>query len=37
MKEPGWKNIFQDEQGNVIPFGSPASRRWCRSSTARAW
>ena len=23
LKEPGWKNIFQDEQGNVIPFGSP--------------
>ena len=23
MKEPGWKNIFQDEKGNVIPFGSP--------------
>jgi dihydroorotase-like cyclic amidohydrolase len=23
MKEPGWKNIFQDEQGKVVPFGSP--------------
>lgn len=23
MKEPGWKNIFHDEAGNVIPFGSP--------------
>ncbi len=23
MKEAGWKNIFQDEKGNVIPFGSP--------------
>jgi dihydropyrimidinase len=23
LKEPGWKNIFQDAQGNVIPFGSP--------------
>jgi dihydropyrimidinase len=23
LKEPGWKNIFQDEAGNVIPFGSP--------------
>ena len=23
LKEPGWKNIFHDEQGNVIPFGSP--------------
>ena len=23
LKEPGWKNIFHDEKGNVIPFGSP--------------
>ena len=23
LKEPGWKNIFHDEAGNVIPFGSP--------------
>jgi dihydroorotase-like cyclic amidohydrolase len=23
FKEPGWKNIFHDEAGNVIPFGSP--------------
>jgi dihydropyrimidinase len=23
MKEAGWKNIFQDEKGTVIPFGSP--------------
>src|SRR5215831_18034388 len=23
MKEAGWKNIFQDEQGKVVPFGSP--------------
>ena len=23
LKEPGWKNIFQDDRGNVIPFGSP--------------
>ena len=23
MKEPGWKNIFVDEQGKVVPFGSP--------------
>jgi len=23
MKEPGWKNIFHDDKGNVIPFGSP--------------
>jgi dihydropyrimidinase len=23
MKEAGWKNIFNDEKGNVIPFGSP--------------
>ena len=23
LKEPGWTNIFQDEAGNVIPFGSP--------------
>jgi dihydropyrimidinase len=23
LKEPGWRNIFQDEHGNVIPFGSP--------------
>jgi dihydropyrimidinase len=23
MKEAGWKNIFHDEKGNVIPFGSP--------------
>jgi dihydropyrimidinase len=23
LKEPGWNNIFQDEKGNVIPFGSP--------------
>jgi dihydropyrimidinase len=23
LKEPGWKNIFQDDKGNVIPFGSP--------------
>lgn len=23
MKEPGWKNIFMDDQGRVIPFGAP--------------
>jgi dihydropyrimidinase len=23
LKEPGWTNIFQDDNGNVIPFGSP--------------
>ena len=23
MKEPGWKNIFVDDQGKVVPFGSP--------------
>jgi dihydropyrimidinase len=23
LKEPGWKNIFHDDKGNVIPFGSP--------------
>jgi dihydroorotase-like cyclic amidohydrolase len=23
LKEPGWKNIFHDDAGNVIPFGSP--------------
>jgi dihydropyrimidinase len=23
VKEPGWKNIFVDEQGTPIPFGSP--------------
>jgi dihydropyrimidinase len=23
MKEPGWKNIFLDDQGKVVPFGSP--------------
>jgi dihydropyrimidinase len=23
MKESGWKNIFQDEKGTVVPFGSP--------------
>jgi dihydroorotase-like cyclic amidohydrolase len=23
MKEPGWKNIFVDPDGKVVPFGSP--------------
>jgi len=23
MKEPGWKNIFLDDAGKVVPFGSP--------------
>ncbi len=23
MKEPGWKNIFVDDAGKVVPFGSP--------------
>ena len=23
-KEPGWKNIFVDDKGTVIPFGSPS-------------
>ena len=24
FKEPGWKNIFVDDKGTVIPFGSPS-------------
>src|SRR5713101_101412 len=24
FKEPGWKNIFVDDEGKVIPFGSPS-------------
>jgi dihydropyrimidinase len=24
LKEPGWKNIFVDDKGNPIPFGSPS-------------
>lgn len=24
FKEPGWRNIFVDPQGNAIPFGSPS-------------
>ncbi len=24
LKEPGWRNIFVDEQGRTVPFGSPS-------------
>ena len=38
LKEPGWKNIFHDDEGQRDPFRQPRrSRRSCRWSTARAW